>query len=359
MRKPRFFVGIREIGNTTLMLSRGLREQGYKVTNLIIKPSKKIIPQIGHDRYIEISNRFSYRLDLIKEFLRIVRPHDIFVFNYSSSFFTAFLPLKYTRSLGYMDLSLLKTIGKKVVVFSNGSDLRSHRLLVEELREAGLHSHAAYIEQDLRNLFSEQVDTLKKIKAQTIEKYADHIFAKPDRAQYLTKPFHLIWPGIDVDTMEYRIDQSDIPLIVHAPSSNPVKGTTYVLHAVNELKQDYDFRFLLCKNMPNELVRRKLAESEIVVDQLLLPGHGLLGVEAMSSGNAVLGSAVPGYNGFPESLPIVTTTPDTIYENLKTVLEDPKLRKDLAQKGRAYVEQYHDYKKVTADFLEKIGEQVP
>ena len=358
MTSPRFFVGIREIGNTTLMLSRGLREQGYEVTNLVIKPSKKIIPQIGHDRYIEISNRFSYRLDLIREFLKILCPHDIFVFNYSSSFCTAFLPLKYTRSLGYMDLSLLKTMGKKVVVFSNGSDLRSYRLLVEELKEAGLHSHAAYIKQDLSNLLSERVDKLKKIKAQTIEKYADHIFAKPDRAQYLTKQFHLIWPGIDVD-IEYRIDQSDNPLIVHAPSSNPVKGTAYVLQAVEKLKQDYNFKFLLCKNMPNELVRKKLTEAEIVVDQLLLPGHGFLGVEAMSSGNAVLGSAVPGYNGFPESLPIVTTTPDTIYENLKTMLEDPKLRKDLAQKGRAYVKQYHDYKKVTADFLEKIGEQVP
>jgi len=359
MTSPRFFVGIREIGNTTLMLSRGLRELGYEVTNLVIKPSKRIIPQIGHDRYIRISNHISYRFDLIREFLRVVRPHDIFVFNFSSSFFSAFLSIKYTRSLGYMDLGLLKTMGKKVIVFSNGSDLRSYRLLVEELKEAGLHSHATYIEQDLSNLLSAQSDTLKKIKARTIEKYADHIFAKPDRAQYLTKQFHLIWPGIDVDTMECRINQSDTPLIVHAPSSNPVKGTAYVLRAINKLKQDYEFRFLLCENMPNELVRKKLTESEIVVDQLLLPGHGLLGVEAMSAGNSVLGSAVPGYNGFPESLPIITTTPDTIYENLKTVLEDPELRKDLAQKGRAYVEQYHDYRRVTADFLEKIGERVP
>jgi spore maturation protein CgeB len=75
----------------------------------------------------------------------------------------------------------------------------------------------------------------------------------------------------------------------------------------------------------------------------------------MAGGNAVVGGAVPGFNGFPDELPIVQTTPKTIYENLKLLLEDPALRVELAEKGRKYVEAYHEYKKVTKDFLKIIG----
>jgi hypothetical protein len=69
--------------------------------------------------------------------------------------------------------------------------------------------------------------------------------------------------------------------------------------------------------MDNEEVRKKLADAEIVVDQLLGRGHGLFAVEAMASGNVVLGGAIASYGRYPKSLPIITTTPDTIYENLK------------------------------------------
>jgi len=108
--------------------------------------------------------------------------------------------------------------------------------------------------------------------------------------------------------------------------------------------------------MKNEEVKAKLAESEIVIDQLLVPGHGLFAIEAMASGNAVLGSAISGRFGFPEDLPILTTTPDNIYENLKMVLENPQLRIDLAHKGRAYVEKYHDHIQVAKYLMEQIGE---
>jgi len=357
MSKPKFFIGIVETADITLRLSQGLREWGYDVTNVVIKPSKPIVANIGHDRYIRISNRLIYFCDKIKEFIKSSYSHDIFVFNYSTSFFGPSICLKYTRALGYLDVPILKAMGKKIIFISNGSDLRSYKLLIKELKNAGLYSHAKYLENDLGEILSAKgtYESLKKIKAKIIEKYADYIFAKPDRAQFLTRPYNLIWPAFDMSTIKYRVSHSDEPLIVHAPSHGPVKGTKYVLNAIKKLeKEGYRFKFILCENMPNEELKKKLADSEIVIDQLLLPGYGLLAIEAMASGNAVLGSAVAGYNGFSEDLPIVTTTPNNIYKNLKMVLEDPGLRVKLAKKGRKYVERYHEYRKVTRDFLKEI-----
>jgi glycosyltransferase involved in cell wall biosynthesis len=353
--KPRFFIGLIEICDTILLLSEGLREKGYPVTNLVISSPNPLARHHGHDKYIEVSWS-GYLFDLTREFMKSLTTHDIFVFNYCTSFCRLFFRAKQYQKLNFLDVSILKNLGKKIVFISNGDDLRSYKMLIKDLKRNNLLSHAKYIKKELQHIAPfPNYESVRKKKAHLVQKYADVIFAKPDRAHHLTKEYHIVWPPFDLDSVKYDIKQSDDPLIVHAPSNRNIKGTKYILRAIKNLKNEYKFTFLLCEAIPNEELRANLAKSEIVIDQILLPGYGLFGIEAMATGNAVLGSAVPGYNGFPERLPIVTTTPDTIYENLKNMLEDPELRRDLAQKGRAYVEKYHDYKKVTADFLQKIG----
>jgi glycosyltransferase involved in cell wall biosynthesis len=246
-------------------------------------------------------------------------------------------------------------MGKKIVFISNGDDLRSYDMLIKDLKAHKLYSHAKYIEKERANIAPfPDYEAVRKKRAHLVQKYADVLFAKPDRAHHLTKNYHIVWPPFNLNSIEYRINKSDVPLIIHAPSNRNIKGTKYILRTVNLLKKEYNFKFLLCEHMTNEELKRHLAESEIVIDQLLLPGHGLFGIEAMASGNAVLGSAVPGYNGFSQDLPIMTSTPDTLYEQVKILLENPDLRVNLAKKGREYVQTYHDYRKVAADFIEKI-----
>jgi glycosyltransferase involved in cell wall biosynthesis len=138
-----------------------------------------------------------------------------------------------------------------------------------------------------------------------------------------------------------------------------MKGTTYIENALNRLqKENYKFKFVLCENMNNNEVRRLLSESTIVIDQLILPGYGLFAVEAMASGNVVLGSTVPGVNEIPKEIPIIPTTPDDIYENLKRVLTARETWKNLILKGREYVERHHDYRKTSKNILEIIKKKI-
>ena len=43
-----------------------------------------------------------------------------------------------------------------------------------------------------------------------------------------------------------------------------------------------------------------------------------------------------------------------IYQNLKMLLDNPELRQELGEKGRKYVEKYHDHRKIADDFLNLI-----
>lgn len=359
-RGARFFVGLCEIGDFTLCLSRGLREIGFQVTNVVWEPTSPLHQrEYKHDRYIRPSkNIFVYHLKILWEFFRQVTYHDVFVFNFSRPFFghLMYTSIKWVRQFAYLELWLLKRLGKKVVIVVNGSDLRSVHLLIEEMKAAGLVQHAKYAERDLDLDYGEKGE-IKRKKAAIIEKYADHVFVRPNAAQLLRRKHHLFWVPIDLRTVQVSICNDDPPLVIHAPSKSHRKGTKYVLEAVERLRgEGYEFRFELCQKMSNIEVRKKLTRSQIAIDQLIFPGYGLFAIEAMGSGNAVIGSAVPGYNGFADDMPVLTTTPDTIYENLKRLLKDPRLRIGLAIRGRKWVEKYHDHRVVTRDFIEAIGE---
>jgi glycosyltransferase involved in cell wall biosynthesis len=65
----------------------------------------------------------------------------------------------------------------------------------------------------------------------------------------------------------------------------------------------------------------------------------------------VLGGNIPEFAGYPRELPVMHTDPDNIYQNLKMLLETPELRRELGEKGRRYVEKYHDHRKIADDFI--------
>ena len=46
---------------------------------------------------------------------------------------------------------------------------------------------------------------------------------------------------------------------------------------------------------------------------------------------------------FPEELPIISASIDTIKERLEELLRDAELRNSLGMRGREYAENYHNY----------------
>lgn len=358
----RIFIGIHEICDTTLQLSKGFRELGFDVTNVVVDQSHKDHLPYGredyspHDGYIPSSrqsNRPIYLSNLTKEFLKRAPKHDVFIFNAGSSFFGVLARRRLTRPFAYMDLPLLKKMGKKVGVVVTGSDLRSYQLLLDDLEGAGLYTHSYYISEYVESGWPINEEA-NEFKANRIQKHSDCVFARPMSAQYLQQHESYTVP-IDPDELIFKAKADTEPLVVHAPTSTGLKGSEYVREAIEILQdQGYEFRFMMVENMLNGELRDLLTDTNIVIDQLLLPGHGTLAVEAMATGNAVLGSAVPEFNGHPEDLPVVTTTPETIVENLRYLLENPDERYKLQKEGRRYIEGHHHYKDIASDMLASL-----
>ena len=239
-RKSRIFVGLYETGDLTLRLSQGMRHWGFHVTNIVRKLRSPILErEINHDRYIRRDrNNYVYQLRLITEFLRQILRNDVFIFNWGQSF-TGYLQhsrRRVLRSFAYCDLAVLKLLGKKIILIVVGNDIRSPRLLIEEMKQAGLSQHAKYAAAEL-DMGDPGTEEIRSEKAIRIEKYADHVFTRSDCAQFLKRDYHLLWLPIDLRTLRFsEKDYSGSVVVVHAPSEPRVKGTKYVLEAVKRLK---------------------------------------------------------------------------------------------------------------------------
>lgn len=157
----------------------------------------------------------------------------------------------------------------------------------------------------------------------------------------------------------YPNPNKEKPLIIHSPSAPFAKGTKHVTRAIENLKLKYEFEFVLVQGMEREKALQIMSQCDIFIDQLILGIHGYAAVEAMAFGKPVIGyiNSVIGKE-YPSELPIVSASPETITEKLEVLVKDASLRHELGKKGRAYVEKYHDEKKVAKQLVEIYREVI-
>jgi glycosyltransferase involved in cell wall biosynthesis len=367
MSNDKIFIGIKEISDLILQLSEALDELGYDVTTVVLRQADHARFPHGdnkysdHDRYIRkfedsLQSKITHIGDVTSEFIRNLINNDSFIFVYSSSFYYSLLYSDRLQSLAGTDLQVLQALNKNIGVIANGDDHRSYTRFVDELEEAGLDTLAESWRKDLADIIEAQGhnEEINKMRAKMAAKYSNVIFTRRTRAQFLSE-YEPLWVPLNIVDFEFNNQQSEPPQVIHAPSQRTIKGTRYITEAVRTLKNEgYEFAFELVENVPNYQFRKRLVDSDIVIDQVLLPAYGFLGVESMATGNAVLSSAGLDFNRYPDSLPIKPCTPKTVQENLRELLENPKERERRAQQGRSYVEKYHDRQTVAKEMLNKL-----
>jgi glycosyltransferase involved in cell wall biosynthesis len=137
--------------------------------------------------------------------------------------------------------------------------------------------------------------------------------------------------------------------VMHAPNHRGVKGTEFLLDAVETLRgEGLDVELVLMEGRPNEIVRQTMPEVDVLADQFILTGYGLAAVEAMSSGLPVMCNLEDErlmriyrlYSFFGEC-PIVSATPELLADRLRELVTQPERRRGLGEAGRRYVERFH------------------
>lgn len=323
------------IAGQASILAKAQRELGVEADVLVFNQNK-----FNYESTINLSLSGKTKINryflLISNFIRCLFKYDMFHFHFGASL----LP-------GNLDLPILKFFGKKMVMHYYGSDIRQSDIAINYVYFKTL--------AELQKIYPEKMDKYKLNKIKKIEKYAN-LTIVDDYPLLLYSPKSIvISQAIDLTKFHFiGCDNKNKKIkIVHAPSHREIKGTKYVSAAIERLKEEkYDIDFCLIENKTNDEVLEICKNADIIVDQLLLESHGVFLIENMALGKPVLCRIDEKLIKYYQDIPILRTDPDNIYENLKLLIEKPDLRKELGEKGRKYVEERHDSKKIAKQLLE-------
>lgn len=143
---------------------------------------------------------------------------------------------------------------------------------------------------------------------------------------------------------------NDFVYVSHAPNHRGFKGSEFVIEAVKELQSEgLKVELILIEGKQNFEVKHILEEkTDIHIEQLICPGHGLNALEGMASGITVISNLENDEYILPlrrwsyfKECPLVSASPETLKDVLKKLIITPELRLQLGQAGREYIEKYH------------------
>ena len=253
----------------------------------------------------------------------------------------------YARLFHLADLPLLKRLGKGIFITYHGDDARQGDYSLA-------HFDITFAREVDSAFFNAASDAQKRRDIAFVARYVDRIYAlNPDLLHVLPGGEYMPTASVDPRTWQPVFPSSNDTnkpfTILHAPSNRAVKGTKYVLEAVERLRAEgLSLELLLIENVSHAEARRAYEKADLLVDQLLAGWYGVLAVELMALGKPVIcyirqEDLVFLPTEMRAELPIINATPFNITETLRKWVTTS--REELAEKGRQgrkYVEHWHD-----------------
>lgn len=354
--KPyRIFLGVNEIGGIILRYKKAFTKMGGNTFSVINKCNRFFFDEkydvINIVKYKSLKQKYVlFRLiplnifiilQNIRNFIHAIQECDIFLYIFPTE---SLLP-------NYIDWFILKKLGKRIITILAGSDIR---YILAQQQESELLGYGHEEELLWQSNYGENSFFMKKIQiVKAVEKYSDLIIAQPASAQLLSRPYMRFNIPIELDKLSNNIPGRIIPLILHAPTHLGYKGTSHILQAVQELKDEgLKFEFKLIENLSHSEMYKLLEDADIVIDQIFSQTVATLALESMASGCLVLARYLPERAKISNDCPVVNVNIFTIKEKLRKAIQDREWRIQLASQGRDFVQKNHDYFLVSKQILD-------
>jgi len=129
-----------------------------------------------------------------------------------------------------------------------------------------------------------------------------------------------------------------------------VKSTHIYFPTVESLKSEgYNVELVFVKDVPNKEVRYYQVQADIVVDMLTFGFFGANVREALMLGKPVVCYLRPEWletmraelPDYVDEMPVVSATPETVYDVLKDLVTNPDKRKEIGVRSRKFAEKWH------------------
>ncbi len=248
------------------------------------------------------------------------------------------------------DIRILRDAGKNIITIFVGSDVRSSVAADIEFRDYGIN---APFPSESISLFQEKARYVR-----LAEKYSDAIFSRPDQAQIQNMPYLRNVPFLNVNDFTPEFHRRKNPVVIHASRNDPIKGSEIIAKIIAELQgEGLKFSYVRPQGVPQNEIRKMMRDSDIVIDQLFLPGGGKISMEGLASGCVVLSRMEYGnYTQlYKEKPPIIDVNPENFKSNLRSMIKNHDLRCEISKKGPDYVRRNANIDSMADDIVELLS----
>jgi glycosyltransferase involved in cell wall biosynthesis len=305
-----------------------------------------IAPAIKYQADLVIA-RVPNNLDSASQILKdLMSEYDIFHLHGLPLLFSAHYPFPTG-----MDMLLLRAAGKKVFFHFHGSEAR----LASVFQATTPYN---YVADNPGGLFTTWREDEQRIFFEYVKGVCNDVFVLDPELQSYVGESLTVPRVVDLKKWTYvGTEPGEVLRVVHAPSQRGVKGTERVLSVVKKLQSEgVQIELRLVENVANEEAREIYKWADVVIDGLRMGWYGVLSVEAMALGKAVVCYIRDDLKHYlPYPFPLALANPDNLYYVLKDLTLYPEEVRSLGERGRRYVEELHDAEKVT-DILLRIYE---
>ena len=225
-----------------------------------------------------------------------------------------------------------------LIQYDGGLDFFRDGRVARRFKEEGKRIVCCYLGSDLRTRgILVPVDALADLRA-TVE--YDHKLLYPGIV-------HVFFP-FESERMPPRRRASGGGVRVgHAPSVRRAKGTEQILRALKQLRRKHPrLEIVLIEGLPHREALELKATCDIFIDQIGDLGYGINSLEALAMGIPTASSLAPGFAQEIPDHPFVEIDETNIAERLEPLVADSGLRRRLGERGREWVREYHDARRV-------------
>ncbi len=269
--------------------------------------------------------------------------------------------LQMIPGLRLLEAQLLRLAGVKTVVMPYGSDSQQLLFTRNKLMVNALCN-------DYPELFrKKQGQTHRQVNAWC--KHADIVVGAMDSVDFL--PFwnrirHCHY-AIDTEALVPCYNEvGDTIKILHAPNHKAIKGSSFIVNAVDTLKKEgYNVELVFKQGVSNKEFLDIVKDADIVVDQLIMGWYAMFSMEAMALGKPVVCAMREDLVSLFENtgcvdvgeFPMINAGPTTITDVLRKLIDEKQTLNGIGKKSRAFVEKYHSLDAV-GDYFDEINKSL-
>ncbi len=329
-----------DTGGQAWGLSRAERELGVQSEVMVRRTSWHGIP-CDVDLRLRDGSYAARAARLFGFLARAIRRYDVFHFNWGMSILDYWF-----WNLNYVEVPLLKRLGKRIVVTFQGCDARLKTVSRE------MFATSACAQCDVA-WCTPRLDEIRRRRIRKVFSFADKVFVlNPDLMHGLPGGEFLPYASVDprqwTPAVEPLRPSARAPfLVLHMPTNASIKGTGFLVQACDTLRgRGVPVELLLVRETPHEKIPDLIRRADVVVDQLLIGWYGATAVEAMALQKPVLcylrEEDLKRFVPFHDEIPIVRTTKETLADDLARLWRNAEERRALGLAGRRFVETRHD-----------------